>query len=408
MKKELELYLHIPFCVRKCAYCDFLSFPAEKEIQKQYVNCLIEEIRQFDLAEDYVVSTIFFGGGTPSVLEGSEIMRIMQAIRERFPDIREDAEITIECNPGTLTEEKLQIYQKAGINRLSLGLQSADQEELKLLGRIHTYNQFKENFYLARRIGFANINVDLMSALPGQSEESWQETLRFVCDLEPEHISAYSLIVEEGTPLYEEYGEMCADLEKYGDYASMPKRLQTKYEGCKCLPDEETDRNMYHHTKTTLAKLGYERYEISNYARPGYACRHNIGYWTGVEYLGLGLGASSLVGGKRFQVTADLNRYLVFTKEELAARAQYEEIHELSRQERMEEFMFLGLRLTGGVRTAEFERRFGVAMEAVYGEVIERLLKEGLLEASVQTDSHIRLTEYGLDVSTYALAEFLQ
>lgn len=408
MKKELELYLHIPFCVRKCAYCDFLSFPAEKEIQKQYVSCLIEEIRQFDLAEDYVVSTIFFGGGTPSVLEGSEIMRIMQAIRERFPDIREDAEITIECNPGTLTEEKLQIYQKAGINRLSLGLQSADQEELKLLGRIHTYNQFKENFYLARRIGFANINVDLMSALPGQSEESWQETLRFVCDLEPEHISAYSLIVEEGTPLYEEYGEMCADLEKYGDYASMPKRLQTKYEGCKCLPDEETDRNMYHHTKTTLAKLGYERYEISNYARPGYACRHNIGYWTGVEYLGLGLGASSLVGGKRFQVTADLNRYLVFTKEELAAGAQYEEIHELSRQERMEEFMFLGLRLTGGVRTAEFERRFGVAMEAVYGEVIERLLKEGLLEASVQTDSHIRLTEYGLDVSTYALAEFLQ
>ena len=408
MKKELELYLHIPFCVRKCAYCDFLSFPAEKEIQKQYVNCLIEEIRQFDLAEDYVVSTIFFGGGTPSVLEGSEIMRIMQAIRERFPDIREDAGITIECNPGTLTEEKLQIYQKAGINRLSLGLQSADQEELKLLGRIHTYNQFKENFYLARRIGFANINVDLMSALPGQSEESWQETLRFVCDLEPEHISAYSLIVEEGTPLYEEYGEMCADLEKYGDYASMPKRLQTKYEGCKCLPDEETDRNMYHHTKTTLAKLGYERYEISNYARPGYACRHNIGYWTGVEYLGLGLGASSLVGGKRFQVTADLNRYLVFTKEELAAGAQYEEIHELSRQERMEEFMFLGLRLTGGVRTAEFERRFGVAMEAVYGEVIERLLKEGLLEASVQTDSHIRLTEYGLDVSTYALAEFLQ
>ena len=159
MKKELELYLHIPFCVRKCAYCDFLSFPAEKEIQKQYVNCLIEEIRQFDLAEDYVVSTIFLGGGTPSVLEGSEIMRIMQAIRERFPDIREDTEITIECNPGTLTEEKLQIYQKAGINRLSLGLQSADQEELKLLGRIHTYNQFKENFYLARRIGFANINV---------------------------------------------------------------------------------------------------------------------------------------------------------------------------------------------------------------------------------------------------------
>ena len=174
------------------------------------------------------------------------------------------------------------------------------------------------------------------------------------------------------------------------------------------LPDEDTDREMYHLTREMMAAHGYERYEISNYAKKGYECRHNTGYWTGVEYLGLGLGASSLVGGKRFQVTADLNRYLVFTKEELAAGAQYEEIHELSRQERMEEFMFLGLRLTGGVRTAEFERRFGVTMEAVYGEVIERLLKEGLLEASAQTDSHIRLTEYGLDVSTYALAEFLQ
>ena len=314
----------------------------------------------------------------------------------------------MEANPGTLTPDSAAGYRNAGVSRLSLGLQSASEEELRLLGRIHTREQFLQSFRAARDAGFDNINVDLMSALPGQSEESWQETLRFVCDLEPEHISAYSLIVEEGTPLYEEYGEMCADLEKYGDYASMPKRLQTKYEDCKCLPDEETDRNMYHHTKTTLAKRGYERYEISNYARPGYACRHNIGYWTGVEYLGLGLGASSLVGGKRFQVTADLNRYLVFTKEELAAGAQYEEIHELSRQERMEEFMFLGLRLTGGVRTAEFERRFGVAIEAVYGEVIERLLKEGLLEASVQTDSHIRLTEYGLDVSTYALAEFLQ
>ena len=311
-------------------------------------------------------------------------------------------------NKGKVFSYNIDTYDKViGSEEIRKMIQQI-RGELRLLGRIHTREQFLQSFRAARDAGFNNINVDLMSALPGQSEESWQETLRFVCDLEPEHISAYSLIVEEGTPLYEEYGEMCADLEKYGDYASMPKRLQTKYEGYKCLPDEETDRNMYHHTKTTLAKLGYERYEISNYARPGYACRHNIGYWTGVEYLGLGLGASSLVGGKRFQVTADLNRYLVFTKEELAAGAQYEEIHELSRQERMEEFMFLGLRLTGGVRTAEFERRFGVAMEAVYGEVIERLLKEGLLEASVQTDSHIRLTEYGLDVSTYALAEFLQ
>ena len=418
----MELYIHIPFCVRKCRYCDFLSFASDACVREKYVDQLIREIESIP-EEDAgqcpenaaprlnlagrTVETIFIGGGTPSLLPPSAVERILAAVRQVF-QVEPDAEITMEANPGTLTPDSAAGYRNAGVSRLSLGLQSASEEELRLLGRIHTREQFLQSFRAARDAGFDNINVDLMSALPGQSEESWQETLRFVCDLEPEHISAYSLIVEEGTPLYEEYGEMCADLEKYGDYASMPKRLQTKYEDCKCLPDEETDRNMYHHTKTTLAKRGYERYEISNYARPGYACRHNIGYWTGVEYLGLGLGASSLVGGKRFQVTADLNRYLTFTKEELAAGAQYEEIHEVSRQERMEEFMFLGLRLTGGVCTAEFERRFGVTMEAVYGEVIERLLKEGLLEASAQTDSHIRLTEYGLDVSTYALAEFLQ
>ena len=403
----MEIYVHIPFCIKKCDYCDFLSGPSGPKEQADYVDALLEEINAAEEGKGRSVSSVFIGGGTPSVLDERFIGEILNHIRQKF-QIADHAEITIEVNPGTADRNKLQAYRTYGINRLSIGLQSPDDRELKILGRIHNYEQFLETYRSAREAGFDNINIDLMSAIPDQTYEGWIHNLRTVAGLDPEHISAYSLIVEEGTPLYEEYGEMCADLEKYGDYASMPKRLQTKYEGCKCLPDEETDRNMYHHTKTTLAKLGYERYEISNYARPGYACRHNIGYWTGVEYLGLGLGASSLVGGKRFQVTADLNRYLVFTKEELAAGAQYEEIHELSRQERMEEFMFLGLRLTGGVRTAEFERRFGVAMEAVYGEVIERLLKEGLLEAAVQTDSHIRLTEYGLDVSTYALAEFLQ
>ena len=403
----MEIYIHIPFCIKKCDYCDFLSGPSGPKEQADYVDALLEEINAAEEGKGRSVSSVFIGGGTPSVLDERFIGEILNHIRRKF-QIADHAEITIEVNPGTADRNKLQAYRTYGINRLSIGLQSPDDRELKILGRIHNYEQFLETYRSAREAGFDNINIDLMSAIPDQTYEGWLHNLHTVAGLDPEHISAYSLIVEEGTPLYEEYGEMCADLEKYGDYASMPKRLQTKYEGCKCLPDEETDRNMYHHTKTTLAKLGYERYEISNYARPGYACRHNIGYWTGVEYLGLGLGASSLVGGKRFQVTADLNRYLVFTKEELAAGAQYEEIHELSRQERMEEFMFLGLRLTGGVRTAEFERRFGVAMEAVYGEVIERLLKEGLLEASIQTDSHIRLTEYGLDVSTYALAEFLQ
>ena len=437
----MELYIHIPFCVRKCCYCDFLSSAAEPDVRERYVDQLIREIESIPeggagqcpgnaaLKQNLAgrtVETIFIGGGTPSLLLPSAIERILAAVKQVF-QVEPDAEITMEANPGTLTPESAAGYRRAGVNRLSLGLQSASEEELRLLGRIHTRDQFLQSFRAARATGFDNINVDLMSALPGQSEESWQETLRFVCDLEPEHISAYSLIVEEGTPLYEEYGEMCADLEKYGDYTSMPKRLQEKYEGRKRLPDEETDRSMYHHTKTILAARGYGRYEISNYARPGYACRHNIGYWTGVEYLGFGLGASSLVDGKRFQVMADLNRYMALAGEELAAGVQYEEIHELTRQEQMEEFMFLGLRLTGGVRTAEFERRFGVMMETVYGKVIERLSEEGLLERvetkkqnrfrvqnasnilpPSQTDTYIRLTEYGLDVSTYALAEFLQ
>ena len=374
MKKELELYLHIPFCVRKCAYCDFLSFPAEKEIQKQYVNCLIEEIRQFDLAEDYVVSTIFFGGGTPSVLEGSEIMRIMQAIRERFPDIREDAEITIECNPGTLTEEKLQIYQKAGINRLSLGLQSADQEELKLLGRIHTYNQFKENFYLARRIGFANINVDLMSALPGQSEESWQETLRFVCDLEPEHISAYSLIIEEGTP-----------------FASRTLNL----------PDEDAEYNMYEATAQILREYGFEQYEISNYAKKGRKCRHNVGYWIRQDYLGFGLGASSLYGKERFANTQDMKKYLENSRTPEKIR---EKEPPLTREDEMAEFMFLGLRMTRGISKAEFEWQFGSEIDAIYGDVLRKYKSMGLL---LEENGRIFLSREGIHVSNSVMADFL-
>lgn len=390
IKTQKGIYIHIPFCISKCIYCDFCSAPADDDTKERYVNALCAEIvhagkEAVKNGDDRSISTIFFGGGTPSILPAQLFVKIMGAVREAF-FVSEDAEITVECNPGTLTAGKLRAYRSMGVNRLSIGLQSPDNRELRALGRIHTYEQFEESYYAARDAGFDNINIDIMSAIPYQTVTGYQSNLEKIVKLNPEHISAYSLIVEEGTPLFDMVERSGGDI----------------------LPTEDEDRQMYALTKKILADAGYRRYEISNYARPGYACRHNIGYWTGVEYLGLGLGASSLVGGKRFQVTADLNRYLVFTKEELAAGAQYEEIHELSRQERMEEFMFLGLRLTGGVRTAEFERRFGVAMEAVYGEVIERLLKEGLLEASVQTDSHICLTEYGLDVSTYALAEFLQ
>ena len=409
----MELYIHIPFCVRKCRYCDFLSFASDACVREKYVDQLIREIESIP-EEDAgqcpenaaprlnltgrTVETIFIGGGTPSLLPPSAIERILAAVRQVFR-VEPDAEITMEANPGTLTPDSAAGYRNAGVNRLSLGLQSASEEELRLLGRIHTREQFLQSFRAARDAGFDNINVDLMSALPGQSEESWQETLRFVCDLEPEHISAYSLIVEEGTPLYEEYGEMCADLEKYGDYASMPKRLQTKYEGCKCLPDEETDRNMYHHTKTTLAKLGYERYEISNYARPGYACRHNIGYWTGVPYLGLGLGASSYLDGCRFTVNPDMKQYL----EEKPG--MFADIEKLTKKDMEEEFFYVGLRMTAGVSLSEFERRFGISAKEVYPGLMETFVKEKA--ARFEGDRFV-LTDYGLDVSNYIMAQFLQ
>ena len=391
MKKELELYLHIPFCVRKCAYCDFLSFPAEKEIQKQYVSCLIEEIRQFDLAEDYVVSTIFFGGGTPSVLEGREIMRIMQAIRERFPDIREDAEITIECNPGTADVSKLVAYRSLGINRISFGLQSTDDRELRLLGRIHSFETFCETYAAARQAGFSNVNIDLMSALPGQTPESWRETLNRVLALQPEHISAYSLIIEEQTPFYEKYH---ADDER-----------RAKGECPQYLPSEEEEREMYEDTELLLSEAGLYRYEISNYAKPGFACSHNIGYWTGVEYAGFGLGASSLISHVRYKNTEDMQCYLqAYGTGTAEAAGQVCSQEALTVQDEMEEFMFLGLRMMQGVREQEFARRFGQSVEAVYGSVLPRLLKEGLL---IRDNGSIRLTRQGVSLSNYVMSEFI-
>lgn len=383
MKKELELYVHIPFCVKKCAYCDFLSFPVEKEVREQYINCLIEEIRQFDLAEDYEVSTIFIGGGTPSILEGREIQRILETIRERFADIREDAEITVECNPGTLTEEKLQIYKEAGVNRLSFGLQSADEKELKLLERIHTYETFEENFHLARKCGFANINVDLMSALPGQSVESYRQTLQKVCKLEPEHISAYSLIIEEGTPFAKRYGKDA----KKREAGEVPQ----------FLPSEEEERQMYEDTARILLEHGYRRYEISNYAKEGYFCRHNAGYWKRVDYIGFGLGASTLQNPLRYKNTDCLETYLQqdFSKKELLV---------LTKDNQIEETMFLGLRMMAGVSLTEFEEHFHCPLSVIYQREIKKLTEEALIQVK---NDRIFLTEKGIDLSNYALSEFL-
>ena len=381
--KSLELYVHIPFCVRKCEYCDFLSAPAGADTQQEYVRNLLLEIEQKGVhCTDYEVITIFFGGGTPSILKAGWIADILDAIHRNFK-VRKDAEITIECNPGTLTFEKLSIYKSAGINRISVGLQSASDAELRELGRIHTYEDFLKSYDLIRKKGFSNINIDLMAALPGQTLKSYEQTLRRVLALKPEHISAYSLIIEEGTPFYEKY--------------EADELLREKGEKPQMLPSEETERLMYERTKELLLAHGYERYEISNYARRGYACRHNIGYWRRENYLGFGLGSASLLENERFHNTTDLTDYL--GGDYLA----YEQ-EKLDKKSQMEEFMFLGLRMTDGISTECFRQTFGLTVELVYGPVLEQQIADQLLRTE---EGRIFLTERGLDVSNYVMAQFL-
>ena len=408
--KELELYLHIPFCERKCAYCDFLSAPADLPVRISYIKKLQEEIAYYGAQYgEYQVSSIFFGGGTPTILEGYQLAAILETVKEHF-NITTDAEITVECNPGTLTAGKAEKLVQAGFNRLSMGLQSADDRELQLLGRIHNFAQFLESYDLARKAGFRNINVDLMSALPGQTLKSWQDTLQKVTALRPEHISAYSLIIEEGTPFYERFAE--------------DERIREEGGHPRLLPEEDVERQMYELTETFLHTKGYERYEISNYAKPGYECRHNCGYWIRKDYLGLGLGASSLVEHQRFQNTSELKTYLEQEyspqcegqHERIAETIQLQEetgltqtghhihIETLDKKSEMEEFMFLGLRLMAGISHQQFEKKFQVTLNSVYGEVLRKLKGEQLIE---EVAGYVRLTEHGIDVSNYVLAEFL-
>lgn len=380
--KKLELYIHIPFCVRKCKYCDFLSAPAEASTIDLYVRQLLEEIKtQSQFYEEYTVSTIYIGGGTPSILKSALVTNILSAVFASFR-VEASAEVSLECNPGTVHGERLLNYKAAGVNRLSFGLQSANDSELKVLGRIHTYEDFLESFEAARKAGFKNINIDLMSALPGQTTDSWKKTLKMAAGLKPEHISAYSLQIEEGTPFFEMYGSEL---------------------GRTLLPDEDTDREIYHETRNVLETMGYHRYEISNYAKDGFECRHNIGYWTGVEYLGLGLGASSYCMGRRFKVGSDLKTYIAqdFTKDLTYC---YQEIQELSLEDRMSEFMFLGLRLTDGVSASEFYERFGQNLFDVFGYQISKNQKYDLLEVEMPC---VRLTRKGMDLANTVMADFL-
>lgn len=381
--KNLGIYIHIPFCIRKCAYCDFLSFASEENARKGYIQSLIAEIRQWEDVERWHITSIFIGGGTPSVLKKEETAGILEAVYNRF-QVDDDAEITTEANPGTLTKDKLYAYREQGINRLSLGLQSVHDQELKLLGRIHTYEDFLKGFHMAREAGFSNINVDLMSALPGQTVDSWRESLIKILRLKAEHVSAYSLIIEEGTPFYEKYAE--------------DARLRDLGEDCRILPTEENERSMYYETRRLTGEYGLEQYEISNYAKPGYECRHNQAYWLRQDYLGFGLGASSLIDNVRFRNTADLKEYSqgLFEKEEREV---------LSVQEQMEETMFLGLRMKDGVSMETFEKVFHTPFSAVYGKTVLDLKKEGLVQTE---EERLFLTEKGFDLSNYTLAQFLQ
>lgn len=393
-KEELSLYIHIPFCVRKCGYCDFLSAPADEKARDRYVQALLMEIERYRGTEtaDRKIKTLYIGGGTPSTLSVKQLECIMQKIKCTF-NFHSDMETSMEMNPGTASKEKCRALYQMGINRLSIGLQSTNDMELKTLGRIHSYEDFLNTYTWCREAGFQNINVDLMAALPYQTVESYTTGLRKIIRLAPEHISAYSLILEEGTPFYQKYNS-----------------------GCYPLPDEEQERLMYRETEQILAQAGYERYEISNYAKKGYACRHNLVYWQGGDYLGLGLGSSSYMDDVRFHNTTDLDTYV-------NQGAYVEDREELSVQAKMEEFMFLGLRVMAGVSGTEFEKRFGKTMEDVYGDVLRKHEEEGLLQIERKEDrkeaaaaepakgktniEKVMLTTNGVDVSNYVFADFL-
>lgn len=389
--KEISLYIHIPFCVKKCLYCDFISARADESTQNKYVKKLVKEmIEESSLFVDYKVITIFLGGGTPSILEVDLMQEIMDTAH-RYYDIATDAEITIEFNPASAKEVsgeldsgivesdleyKLARYLEMGINRLSIGLQSTDNRELLLLGRSHTYEDFLDTYNIARKVGFNNINIDLMSAIPSQTYDSYVTTLQRVCELEPEHISAYSLIVEEGTVFYNIYGdEDCIKVH--------PKTNQVE-----ALVDEDTERNIYEFTMEYLKKRGYNRYEISNYAKNGCECKHNKVYWQRGNYIGFGDAAASMVDNTRWTNEPNFSNKT-----------------QLSQREQIEEFVFLGLRMMEGISRDRFSALYGIDIDKVYGGIIGRLVEDGLLACE---EDRIRLTKKGIDVSNYVMAQFIE
>ena len=407
LEGNLSLYVHIPFCVRKCNYCDFLSAPGDEKTKTNYITALISEIDWWEKnlfsdikKENLNINTIFIGGGTPSCIPVSQLERLGKRINELVEKSGSSVEeYTVEVNPGTVTEQMAAVMKRMGVGRVSIGLQSAEDSELKKLGRIHSFSDFLDSYNILRQADFDNINIDLMCDIPGQTMESYMKTLQRVADLKPEHISAYSLIIEPGTRFYEMYeaGELV-------------------------IPDEDTEREMYSRTKSYLWERGYHRYEISNYSLAGMECRHNLTYWETGNYLGLGVGAASYVGGCRFSNTSDMEKYIGtyrdipymdssqsdwdIEKKLRKIAVCSEDFEVLTAKQQMEEYMFLGLRKCDGISKEEFTKRFGVDFNQIYGDVIKKHLSQGLL-AIDEISGKIKLTDRGIDVSNYVLSDFL-
>ncbi len=374
------IYLHIPFCVKKCLYCDFISGTNSKETIENYINSMVNEIESTDIKQD--VDSVFIGGGTPSSIPPEYIAKVVDCLRIKLGNrFLKDSEITIETNPKTISENALKIYHDAGINRISMGLQSCIDSELKSLGRIHTFKDFLDSYNIATRY-FDNINIDLISGIPHQTMDSFKESLKKVGNLNPNHISVYSLIIEEGTPFYEMYGPKG----KFKD----------------SLPNEDIDREMYHFTKEYLSTLGYNRYEISNYAKENKESRHNLKYWKGNNYYGFGIAAASLVDNIRYKNTDNLKEYIdaMGSPEKIRITQEILDIEDC-----MSEYMILGLRLIKGVSPKEFKARFNEDMENKYGDILNKYLNMGLLHTTI--DGNFALTDKGLDVSNSVMEEFL-
>ena len=372
--KEISLYIHIPFCKQKCLYCDFPSYSGKEQFMDEYIDALNKEILQ--KAQKYSIKSIFIGGGTPSYLNDISLEDLLITLNKL--NLKNNIEFTVECNPGTLNKKNLDIMKKYNVNRISMGLQSTKNSILKEIGRIHSFEEFKSNYFLAREIGFDNINVDLMFGLPNQTFEERKECLEKIAKLEPDHISAYSLIIEEGTHFYNLYEK---------DKLNLPK--------------EDIEREMYLSTKDILNKYGYHQYEISNFAKIDKECFHNKVYWKCNEYLGLGVSASSFVDEKRIKNIDDIEKYIEkINKNETVI----EEIHENDINDDMEEFVFMGLRMIEGIKINEFKKKFNKDIYEVYGDIIEKNIKKELL---ICNSDKLFLSSRGMEISNYVMSDFI-